>query len=211
MTEILGYGEDTFTFWMLKKHLSEVLGKLGDHSKPSDCLIFFRPSFGRSGGKGRSEFGEFDAILASSENIYLIESKWDGFGENKKDGIELKDEQVLRHKIFTWYYMNWNAQQYPDWEKFKDSLQNDFIKKFPTKKIAPSGSLLAENLKFVLEKLQEHSKRFAFESKELKNVVIFFYDKNKSTEKKSFLNFEVINIDYTQYKNDFKGNFIILD
>lgn len=46
--EMLGYSEDAFTFWALKRHLTEILEKLNDKTKPSDCLIFFRPSFGRS-------------------------------------------------------------------------------------------------------------------------------------------------------------------
>ncbi len=208
MTEILGYGEDAFTFWMLKKHLSEVLKLLGDRSKPSDCLVFFRPSFGRGGGN--SVFGEFDAILASSENIYLIESKYDQFSSFKKDKLDLRGQE-LRHEIFSWYYKNWNAQQYTNWEDFRKALQGDFVKKFLSKKIAPTDSLLARNLEFVLRQLKEHSK----EPQELKNVVIFFYGGPKAKKVEGIISdsihFEVINIDYTQYKNDFKGNFIILD
>ena len=48
MSEIFGYGEDALTFWALKRHLSEILKELKDKTEPSDCLIFFRPSFGRS-------------------------------------------------------------------------------------------------------------------------------------------------------------------
>ena len=55
MNEIFGYGEDAFTLWAFKKRISEILDKLNDHSSQSDCLIFFRPSFGRSGGKGSAQ------------------------------------------------------------------------------------------------------------------------------------------------------------
>jgi len=48
MNEILAYGEDALSYWALKERLSEILKKLDDSSNPSDCLIFFRPSFGRS-------------------------------------------------------------------------------------------------------------------------------------------------------------------
>jgi len=48
MSEILGYGEDAFTFWALKRHLAKILDELTDKTEPSDCLIFFRPGFGRS-------------------------------------------------------------------------------------------------------------------------------------------------------------------
>ena len=63
----------------IKKRISEILDKLDDHSSQSDCLIFFRPSFSRSGGKGSAQFGEFDSILASSKNIYLISFAWVNF------------------------------------------------------------------------------------------------------------------------------------
>ena len=111
MSEILGYGEDAFTFWALKGHLSEILKELKDQTEPLDCLIFFRPSFGRR-GEGRAEFGEFDAILASSQNIYLIESKWGRLLRNRRDEIALTSNQVLRHKSFSWYLRNWDAQRY---------------------------------------------------------------------------------------------------
>ncbi len=48
MNEILGYEEDAFTFWALKRRTSEILKELKGQTEPSDCLIFFRPSFGRS-------------------------------------------------------------------------------------------------------------------------------------------------------------------
>ena len=208
MSKLFGYGEDGFTLWTLKKRVSEILIKLNDMTKPSDSLIFFRPSFGRSSGRGSAEFGEFDAILASLENIYLIESKWDNFSKNGNDEIKLNDEQILRHKIFLWYYMNWDAQQ-SDW-KFSNDQQKDFVSNFPDRKTAPSGSLLAQNLEFVLKKLQEHCKRC--EHRYPRNVLLYFYNKENSKEIKNVIagnvKFEVINIDYSQYIQD---NFIILD
>jgi len=211
MSEILGYGEDAFTFWALKRRLSEILKELKDQTEPSDCLIFFRPSFGRRGGEGRAEFGEFDAIVASSENVYLIESKWDRLLRNKRNEIALTPNQVLRHKIFSWYLGNWDAPKYGNnWRKFESEFQSDFTKEFRDRKIAPSGSLLAENLEFVLNKLQEHCKRFLCEYKP-RNVLLYFYGK-KSTEIKGViaedLNFEVVPIDYSKYTS---GNFITLD
>lgn len=75
MGKIFGYGEDALTLWLLKNQPHEILRQFNDEGKPSDCLVFYRPSFGRSGGPDSAEFGEFDAILASKENVYLIESK----------------------------------------------------------------------------------------------------------------------------------------
>jgi len=214
MNKLFGYGEDAFTLWALKKRISEILHKLNDQSNPSDCLKFFRPSFGRSGGSGSAQFGEFDSILASSEDIYLIESKWDNFSENLSDEITLDNEQILRHKILSWYFMNWTANHYLDWREFINTVQNDFITKFPDRKIAPAGSLLAQNLEFVLNKLLEHCKRFNYSPRNPKNVLLYFYNKNKSKEIKRVVfheenfNSEVVNIDYSQY---ISGNFIDLD
>lgn len=215
MNEILGYGEDAFTLWALKKHISKILDKFNDRSSPSDCLIFFRPSFGRSGGKESKQFGEFDSILASSENLYLIESKWDNFSENKYDEIKLEHQQVLRHEIFIWYYKNWRHQEYRGWKEFRTvPLQNDFERSFRDRKkaITPLKSLLAENLEFVLKKLKEHFEKFSCAYKKPRNVLFYFYNKNRSKEIEKVIsgdvNFEVINIDYSQYV---LGNFIHLD
>ncbi len=52
-------------------------------------------------GKKCSQLGEFDAIIASSETVYLIESKWDNLSRFNKDKIAIKPEQKLRHRIFS--------------------------------------------------------------------------------------------------------------
>ena len=100
MGEIFGYGEDALTLWALKHHTSAILETFQDQTAPSNCIIFYRPSFGRSGGSKSAEFGEFDAILASSENVYLIESKWDNLSRFNKREITLRAEQKMRHRIF---------------------------------------------------------------------------------------------------------------
>lgn len=209
MAEILGYGEDAFTFWAFKRHLSKILEELKDKTAPPDCLIFSRPSFGRS---GVAEFGEFDAIVASSQNIYLIESKWDRLLRNKRGEIALMLNQVLRHKIFSWYLKNWNTQKYSNkWEKFRNDKQDDFAGNFTNRRIAPPGSRLAKDLEFVLNKLQEHCKRYSCEYREPRNALLYFYGE-KSTEIRKVaagdLHFEVVNIDYSQYISD---DFITLD
>jgi len=211
MNEILGYGEDAFTIRALKRRTSEILKKLHDQTDPSDCLIFFRPSFGRRAGKGRAEFGEFDAIVASPQNIYLIESKWDKSSENKNDKIKLAEAQIRRHKIFSWYLENWDRQKYSNsWGGFESDFQSNFAKRCPDRKMAPTGSRLAKDLEFVLNKLQEHCKGFLCEYKP-RNVLLYFYGK-KSTEIRKVaagdLHFEVVNINYSQYTSD---NFIALD
>ena len=67
---ILGYGEDALTLWALQNILPFILEMLHDSSVPSQCDVFFRPSFGRRGGKRSSQFGEFDFIILSEDRLY---------------------------------------------------------------------------------------------------------------------------------------------
>jgi len=152
MCRIFGYGEDAFTLWVLKQKISDIVESFKDKTDPSDCLIFYRPSFGRRSRKDSSVFGEFDAIIVSLENVYLIESKWDNLGEFDNEKIALKIEQRLRHKIFSWYLVHWRKKYSKKWEAFKEEHQHVFHKKFKRKTITPAGSLLARNLESILTK-----------------------------------------------------------
>ena len=131
--------EDAFTLWGLKRRLTDILKSFQDKTAPSDCLIFYRPSFGRSGREDSAEFGEFDAILVSSENIYPIESKWDNLSRFKNGKITIRPEQKMRHCIFSWCITHWDEKYSNDWENFMKEQIRDFQKKFPRKKIAPNG------------------------------------------------------------------------
>lgn len=104
LVKVVGYGEDSLTLWALKHRLSAILEE--ERTAPSDCLVFYRPSFGRHSKNSKAVFGEFDAIIVSSKNIYLIESKWDNLGKFNKDELILREEQELRHNIFSWYLMH---------------------------------------------------------------------------------------------------------
>ena len=72
--KILGYGEDFLTFWAVSRNLGEILRQLKDDTNTDDCVVFYRPSFGRRGGTRRAEFGEFDALIITSKTAYLVES-----------------------------------------------------------------------------------------------------------------------------------------
>jgi len=208
MCKILGYGEDALTLWALKQRTSDILESFQDQTAPSDCLIFYRPSFGRHSKEGSAVFGEFDAILVSSENIYLIESKWDNLRRFKKDKVILDKEQKLRHRIFSWYITHWDKKYCHNWKSFVKEQQYEFQKKFRTKNIAPTGSLLATNLEFILNKLLEHCKRFSSVDN-IKNVLLFFYNKEKSTPPSKINRpFKLVSIDYNQ---EITGNFVTLD
>ena len=71
MPKIIGYGEDALTYWALTKKLKYVLNELSDNSMPKNCVLYYRPSFGRGGG---GCFGEFDSILQTDNWLYLIEA-----------------------------------------------------------------------------------------------------------------------------------------
>jgi len=47
MLKIFGYGEDALTLWFVNTKTSTILEELKDKTTPSDCLVFYRPSFGR--------------------------------------------------------------------------------------------------------------------------------------------------------------------
>jgi len=74
--------------------------------------------------------------------------------------------------------------------------------------MAPTDSLLARNLDFILTTLQKHFGKVSSE-RNIKNVLLFFYNKNKSTPPtKITKGFNLVAIDYSE---EIKGNFIPLD
>jgi hypothetical protein len=204
MMKILGYGEDALTLWALKHHSSKILTEFQDKTVISDCLIFYRPSFGRHRRANSSIFGEFDAIIASKENIYLIESKWDNLTEFDDTELILRKEQTLRHEIFSWYLTHWNRKYFGNWQAFTSKHRNDF--KIDNKTIALKDSLLSRNLESVLNKIQEHCESISESC--IKNVLLFFYDAKKSKPLiKINDSFKLIPIDYSR---EIKDNFVIL-
>jgi hypothetical protein len=204
MSEILGYGEDALTLWALKRHVSTILNHFKDSSSPSDCLVFYRPSFGRRAKENSSVFGEFDAIVASTQNIYLVESKWDNLAESTKDKLVIRREQLIRHQIFTWYLTHWKKKYSNKWTDFIEEQHSTF--KFGKKIIAPADSLLAKNLEFVLNKLLERCGAFSSDNN-IKNILLFFYRGKSRAPLKINEAFTPIAIDYGK---EAPNNFISL-
>ena len=204
MVKIVGYGEDSLTLWAMKQRLHVILEEFQDKTAPSDCLIFYRPSFGRRSRKDSSIFGEFDAIIVSSKSIYLIESKWDNLSEYSKDKLVLGNEQTLRHEIFSWYLMHWNKEYSGHWESFVEKHQDNF--KFDGKTM-PQNSLLATNLEYILRKSMEHFKIITRDK--IRNVLLFFYSTKKKSKPPIEINrtFKMIPIDYSEAVD---GNFVTL-
>ena len=153
---IFGYGEDALTYWTLSQHLAEVIAQapLSDESSTDTTLFIYRPSFGRAGGDGSAQFGEFDAIIGTPKAVYLVESKWTG--EPITNGlVTLAGCQIRRHEVFQWIRERWLAQAPKDWEQFYHHNGNlaKFKGCFNGKRLAPPGSRLASNLQYILQQL----------------------------------------------------------
>ena len=203
--DIFGYGEDAFTMWALKNRLSVLLEKLNDTSTLSQCKAFFRPSFGRGGGDNKAQFGEFDFILLSQHRLYLGESKWHRSSEKITNGIlQLRQEQLNRHAIFKFYAQEWAFGNYSTWNDFVESAKVKLQGNENSKPIAPDGSLLASNLKTLLQVIRQH---FTIQPP-MQNVLLFLHD---GTYKKpplqgAGLDFKVVTIDCSEgcYENFIK-------
>jgi len=207
--KIIGYGEDALTFWALKQQVSKILNEFQDKPAPSNCLVFYRPSFGRRSRKGSSIFGEFDAIIVSSKNVYLIESKWGNLGQSKENRLVLRREQTLRHQIFSWYLTHWDEKYRGHWGNFVEEHQDDFKREFKSdeKTMPQKGKLLATNLEYVLTKSVEYCRTITYHN--IKNVLLFFHSNKKKMKPQVEIRgaFTMIPIDYSE---EVEGNFVTL-
>lgn len=196
--KLLAYGEDALTLWAINNKLQFILNDLCDNSSLSDCSVIFRPSFGRSGGRASSQFGEFDFIILSKSCLYLGESKWDKSSERIYDSLlQLRPEQLLRHRIFTFYVQEWAFGTYKNWQDFAQRANCWLPEQGITKPIAPANSLLARNLITILSIIKKH---YSSKMPQIRNVILYFY-KNKtpnSIPKRAKDNFEIICIDYSK-------------
>ncbi len=167
---ILGYGEDSVTYWALSAHMTDVIGPggpLSDDSRTDEILFVYRPSFGRAGGLRSPQFGEFDAIVGTPRGVYLIESKW--MGEAIINGhVILAARQIHRHQIFRWIRTRWSEQAAANWEQFYDHNAIAFANAFGSKPLAPPRSRLASNLKFLLQQFSEFPERVT-------DVLLYFH------------------------------------
>jgi hypothetical protein len=207
--KILGYGEDALTLWALQNKLIQILKFLKDASDPSECKIFFRPSFGRRGGSNSSQFGEFDFILLTKTCLYLGESKWDKSSELSNAGsLELRPEQKLRHRIFEFYVRKWAFGQYDSWKKFLEG-QEKFSKEEFGKPLAPINSLLKSNLMTVLGIISGHFTK----TPQIINLLLYMYDSSSGepptmTVSKMDSKFHFVPVDYSGFG---EGNFIPIE
>jgi hypothetical protein len=203
--KMLAYGEDALTLWAVNKRLPFILQKLNDLSPLSDCRVIFRPSFGRSGGENSAQFGEFDFIILSTSCLYLGESKWDRSSERIHDGsLTLRDEQLLRHRLFKFYVREWASGKYESWQEFVQKASYMLRDEGITKLLAPPNSLLAQNLETILSIIREH---YHSNTPQLKNVLMYFHigadaDRIPKAIGNDFEIFEVIDINYSEIAVD---------
>jgi hypothetical protein len=203
MTKILGYGEDALTLWALKNRIVEMMCQLGNTSAPSACEALCRPSFGRKGGENRSEFGEFDFMLLSPGNLYLGESKWGQSSEVKtaKQGrIQLRSEQVARHRIFTCYVEALSeCTPWEDWRRYLASVDSLFRAEGIKKRLPGEETQLASNLRFVLRRIRER----CGSSLKVENVILYLHTGNPFPDGGNTPDgFKLIQLDYSKAASD---------
>lgn len=150
--------------------MGDILRKLGDESRPFDCTVFYRPSFGR-GGSNTASFGEFDAIVSTKTHIYLIESKWEGEKRVPRRSVKLSKPQRDRHAIFAEYFGKWNNSQGK--LSFTAGMSGEHLQDTPSKSTVPVKSELANHLQLVLSRVA--APRDDGKKKELKNVLLFLH------------------------------------
>jgi len=168
--DVYGYGEDALTLWAFHNRLPALLSQLNDGSPPEDCVLFFRPSFGRSGGNKSAQFGEFDFILLTSSRLYLGEAKWDRSAEAVGDDeVVLRPEQLLRHRVFRQYASEWTRGKYDSWDTFLSGAGSTWPGDKP---MAPQGSLLSQNLETVLRTIQAKLNG----TPDIVDVLLYLYD-----------------------------------
>ncbi len=180
MLPIIGYGEDALTLWFLKQ--DDKVKELVNNE--SIKCIFYRPSFGRGTSPA---IGEFDAIIKTNSKIYLIESKWEKSQEVKKDRIVVKARQVLRHLFLQSYILNKKRNQ--DHYKIIGKKVDDFIKWFASEEKKESKSILYNNFKNIMDKIDtfENTKK-----KEIENILLLFCSKKLNNSIKNHkIDFEI--------------------
>lgn len=202
--KLLAYGEDGLTLWALTRRLDELLRALQDPSDSSECVVLFRPSFGRRGGEDGPQFGEFDFIVLTEKAILLGESKWDSSSEEVRDGaLILRPEQRSRHKIMHFYINRFAFGSYETWDEFIAAETSRFSEMGLGKALAPKGSRLAKNLNEVLRKI-----RGRFHSPPpITDVLLYLYRKDEqiSLPSKGPEGFHLVLLDYSA---DSEGNMI---
>lgn len=199
------------TYWAFEEKFSQIMNQLDDPSDENDCILFYRPSFGRANNR-KNMFGEFDAILITPLCLYLIESKWDCSNE-LKTGV-LNDGQLFRHYCFTWIAKNWDCSisfkefAHSHTREFKDSvrefidsgLKNGTINaksapNFRERVLPPHNSEVGLHMQYILLKSREKMRNF-----QVRNVVLVLLDNDAAEPKVKFQGFQKVTVRYKSIK-----------
>jgi hypothetical protein len=203
IVQLIGYGEDALTLWAVRHKLGAILQALGDLSDPSNCVVFYRPSFGRSGGDKSPQFGEFDFIILAQACLYLGESKWDRSSKMNKGELPLNTVQQSRHRIFRFYVKQWMSEDDTGWGEFLARADEERDRFDIKKPLAPENSLLAENLQAVLEVI-----RYRYSSvPRIRDVLLYLHKGQSADELPAQIadGFELVLLDYSEAA---LGNFV---
>lgn len=201
---IYGYGEDSLTLWAFKEKLPDIARALDDNPRASGWEVLYRPGFGRKGGSGSAEFGEFDFIAMSPTRLYLGESKWNRSTEVKKGGLFLESKQRIRHALFRKYVVDWfnvcasaNHKSVVTWSEFVKSVPPSYKLWGTEKRVAPPGSQTSESLQFALGRIWRH---FEGELPGIMNVILYFYDPTVHVLPRNKTGFRFVSIRYDESK-----------
>lgn len=163
-----------------------MLTKLYDDSNHKDCLVLYRPSFGRKTG-----LGEFDFIIFSTNAIYFGESKL-ALESYKRISIKLKPCQIKRHEnminiIKLWYSLSPNKREL---QNFSDNNIGICI--------PPKTSVLYSNLSSFLNLITDRYSKCPA----LKNILMVISDsKENQIIRTNALDFDVVRMSKSKNKS----------
>lgn len=204
---IIGYGEDSLTLWAFKRKLSHIACALDDNPHASGWEVIYRPGFGRKGGSGSAEFGEFDFIAMSPTVLYLGESKWNRSSEIRKGQLFLEPRQRIRHALFRKYLVDWfrvcgsaSCKSAVTWGEFVKSAPPNYKMWGTIKRVAPLGSQTGESLQFVLGRIWRH---YEGRLPKIMNAVLFFYDPARHVLPKNRTRFRFVPIPYSESRGGY--------
>lgn len=224
MAKLIGYGEDSLTLWALTKNYAKFkeMFKQKFNDNLDEATVFYRPSFGR-GGKSDKNFGEFDAVIVSSEKVYLVESKWNNSSEirKSKSTIVLREEQKLRYDILREYLKVWqkivfeNGKKIDEKNEYYNNLKDLLGKKLiEILSVNDANTTLFSNINKVAEIIIKNGIDCENDSKYINLVLYFHFEPENNIykivdTKGEVLEFEVLNISYKESDDD-KDRFVNL-
>jgi len=164
------YGEDGLTLWALKNSIRQIVDKTDD-TPTSECVIFYRPSFGRKGGDNSCQFGEFDFIVLSRDRMYLGETKWEHSPIQGKNQVP-DEKQASRHRVLAEYVRAWFACG--QWD---DTFQGYVRKRISPKPPAGAGTTTRRSLETFLGVVSQH---YGSRPPRVVNVLLYVYEAGNS-------------------------------